>query len=392
VITDDQVATLLRDAGNDGPLPRPLDPSYAVAQARRGRTRTQALSGLAVALAAVLVLTEPGRVLLAASTGAASGPSTPSGFPTFLVLIGLLLLLLGCALATPLARRLREESRARRLLAALWGVLALLMASLLSSYVGYVLSPSRVAALNATRFGTPWFALAPLVPVVLTAGPLLGRRALRSTSVRPVTGAVWLSLSVGCGWSLAELVFQPVANPAHGRTLLDLAVLVAAMAATVVIGAAARRRLPTGSPWRRSAGATLLVIATSGSTTLVSASTETYSAIPRTALGFAWLAAAGAILLAVAVVGGRWALAPEHRTWPTTALAVAVVLLTTRASGLLISGLQPDLRSGVPHPRGDLLWSGVFVVLAIAALAMVDRRTRSSDVEPADDPADVPEM
>ncbi|MFN8147220.1 MAG: hypothetical protein U0R76_07095 [Candidatus Nanopelagicales bacterium] len=84
--------------------------------------------------------------------------------------------------------------------------------------------------------------------------------------------------------------------------------------------------------------------------------------------------------------------APEHRTWPTTALAVAVVLLTTRASGLLISGLQPDLQSGVPHPRGGLLWSGVFVVLAIAALAMVDRRTRSSDVEPADDPADVPEM
>ncbi|MFN8149062.1 MAG: hypothetical protein U0R76_16565 [Candidatus Nanopelagicales bacterium] len=197
MITDDQVAALLRDAGNDGPLPRPLDPSYAVAQARRGRTRTQALSGLAVALAAVLVLTEPGRVLLAASTGATTGTTTGSWFWAYLAPI-LLLVLLGCALATPLARRLREESRARRLLAALWGVLALLLASLLSSYVGYLLSPSHVAARNATlrhalvRPGA-------LVPVVLAAGPLLGRRALRSTSIRPVTGAVWLSLSVGCG-------------------------------------------------------------------------------------------------------------------------------------------------------------------------------------------------
>ena len=51
MITDDQVATLLRDAGNAGPLPSPLDPAAAVARARTDRTRSRALAGLAVAVA-----------------------------------------------------------------------------------------------------------------------------------------------------------------------------------------------------------------------------------------------------------------------------------------------------------------------------------------------------
>jgi hypothetical protein len=393
VITDDQVVTLLRDAGNDGPLPRPLDPTHAVAQARRGRTRTQALSGLAVALAAVLILTEPGRVLLAASTGGTSSPSTPNAFPTVLVPIALVLLLLGCALATPAARRLREDSRARRLLAALWGVLALLLASLLSSYVGYLLSPTNVETLNAGRFGTPWVALVLLVPVVLAVGPLLARRALRSSSIRPVSGAVWLSLGLGCSWSLGELALLPVIDPGRGRTLWDVVALAAAIAAVVGIGAAARRRLPAGAPWRRSAGDTLLLVAAGASTTLGLVLPEALPPTTRaSALGAGWILAGVAALLALAVVGARWALAPGHRTWPTTGLSVAVVLLSTLASGALLEALRLDSGTGAVHPTSGLLWAGLLVVVATAALVVVDRRTQQSDVEPAGDPAADPEM
>ncbi|MFN8149063.1 MAG: hypothetical protein U0R76_16570 [Candidatus Nanopelagicales bacterium] len=109
-------------------------------------------------------------------------------------------------------------------------------------------------------------------------------------------------------------------------------------------------------------------------------------------VGGQWILAGAAVLLALAVVGARWGLSREQRTWPTTALSVAVVALSTLSSDAVLVALRVDPGTGTVHPTTSLLWAGLLVVLATAALVMVDRRTRSSDVEPADDPADVPEM
>ncbi len=382
MITDDQVAALLRDAGNDGPLPRPLDPTYAVAQARRGRTRTQALSGLAVALAAVLVLTEPGRVLLTAAAGGATVPSAPGVSPAYLAPVLLALVILAAGLATPFARRLRDDAVPRRLLAALWGVLALLLAGLLPEG-GVLLAPSYWEALSGSRFWSPWAGLVVLVPILLAAGALLARRALRPSSIRPLSGAVWLTLCLACGWALGALVVQPVTHSARGGALLDAIALAAALGVSVALGAAARRRLPTGSPWSRSAGATLLVVATSSATILGLMVPPAFRGVTGSlrAEGAAYLVVATVVLVVLALVGARLAMPPQTRSRLTGVLAVAVVPLSVQSGQLLTSAMAADPRTGVVHPASGLIWAGVLAVLAVAALVLVDRRTAPAPID-----------
>ncbi len=398
MITDDQVAALLRDAGTAGPLPRPLDPSDAAARAGRGRTRTEALSGLAVALAAVLVLTEPGRVVLTTATVGATAPVSPGWSPEYLPPVLLLLVLLASALATPLALRLRVDAVPRRLLAAVWGVVAILVVGLFSSEWGVFLVPSRWELLRGTRFFQPWPWLVLLVPpVVVAAGALLGRRALRPSSIRPVSGALWLSVCLMCGWALASLAFQPVSDPAPGSTPLAVVALAAALAVTVGLGAAARRRLPPGSPWRLSSGATLLVVAVSAATSLGIEVPQVLNLVTRRphAGVVTWLVVVTAVLICLALVGARLALHPQRRTWLSAVLAVAVVPLSVQSGQSLMSAMQSDVRTGAVHPAPGLLWAGLLAVLAVAALVAVDRRTSSpavvdgsgadSTARPADD-------
>jgi hypothetical protein len=39
-----------------------------------------------------------------------------------------------------------------------------------------------------------------------------------------------------------------------------------------------------------------------------------------------------------------------------------------------MSAMQSDLKTGAVHPAPGLLWAGLLAVLAVAALAAVDRR------------------
>lgn len=382
MITDDQVVALLRDAGNDGPLPRPLDPTYAVAEARRGRTRTQALSGLAVALAAVLILTEPGRVLLTAAAGGATVARSPGVSPAYLAPVLLALVILAAGLATPFARRLRDDAVLRRLLAALWGVLALLLAGLFPEG-GVLLAPSYWEALSGGRFWSPWAGLVVVVPILLAAGALLARRTLHPASIRPLSGAAWLNLCLACGWALAALVVQPVTNSARGGTALDAVALAAALAVAVALGAAAHRRLPTGSPWSRSSGATLLVVATSSATILGLMVPPAFRGVTGSlrAGGAAYLVVAAVVLVVLALVGARLALPSQARSRLTGVLAVAVVPLSVQSGQSLMSAMAADPRTGVVHPASGLIWGGVLAVLAVAALVVVDRCTSPPAVE-----------
>jgi hypothetical protein len=391
VITDDQVVALLRDAGSAGPLPRPLDPRDVVSRSRAGRTRTLALAGLGTALAAVVVLTEPGRVLLAQ---AASGGTSPQGrglFPGLLPAVLLLVVIVASAVATPVAARLPEEAGARRALAAVWGVLAILVAGLFSEWGGVFLVPSRWEFLQSPRPLQP-IALMVLAPTVVAAGALLARRVLRPSSMHPVSGAVWLSLSLMSGWALASLAYLPVSNPAPGTTDVGAVVALAAgLAVAVALGAAAYRRLPPGSPWRRAAGLTLLVAATGAATILC---LELWSALGAGKLtlartgGVVWLAVAAVILVGLALLGARLAFGSAVRTWVTAVLAVAVVPLAVQSGQSLISAMQPDVKTGVVHPAPGLLWACLLAILAVTALVLLDRRT--SRQEAAEDAVDRP--
>lgn len=393
MITDDQVAALLRDAGNDGPLPRPLDPSYAVAQARRGRTRTQALSGLAVALAAVLVLTEPGRAALSAATGATTGTTTGSWFWAYLAPILLLVLLLVSALATPFALRLREDAAPRRLLAALWLVLAVLLASLFSGLGLVLVRPD----LLHTSFGAQIIPLSAyfFIPVALSSGALLARRRLRPGSLRVLSGAAWLTFALVSGQAVANVVLLPMVNARPGTdSPTGLLLLAVALLATVALGALSQRGRPAGGAWRRGAATTLMVC--SATVAAVFGAELLYvvggqSSIIR-ASGAVWLTLAVVLMLGLALLGAWLALDAGTRRWSSVVLAVAVVPLAMQAGQQLLVSVQADPRTGVPHSAPGLLAASVLGVLAVSALMVVDRCTVDHGAPASDDPADVPEM
>jgi hypothetical protein len=204
---------------------------------------------------------------------------------------------------------------------------------------------------------------------------------LRATSIRPVSGALWLTLSLGCGWSLGWLAYEPLSNPARGSTALDVVALAAALAVAVAVGAAARRRLPAGSPWRRSSGATLVVVAASAATTLAVWVPQALSSTTRMGrVGAGWLVLAAVVLVALAVVGARWTLGPAQRSWLTAVLAVAVVPLSVRSGHSVMSGMAADPRTGIAHPAPGLIWGGLLAGLSVAALVVVDRRTSARPV------------
>ena len=380
MITDDQVAALLRDAGNAGPLPRPLDPTVAVAQARRDRSRTHGLAGLAVAVVAVAVLTGPGRAVL---SQAAAGGETGDGEDRrpFILGLGLLVavfVLLG--IATPFARRLPARAALRSFVAAGWGALGLAEVGVSATLGAWLFYQPDLR--DSYLDGQLLLYLGGETAVVVAVGALCLwlRRLLLPTSVRPLTGALFLLASLQAGtWvgiaMLSQVVLGRVSSGVTPTALVGLLVL---LLAALGFGAAALRG--TRRVLARAGGMTLLMIgaryvAVAGYDLVISLM-RTPAGQPNRAAATAFVVVTLAVGVAVAAGGARLWRGPAARPWSASLLAVLAATSTLAAGSLLETAAtvsRPDGRSfTVVSGFG---WGLALALLGTVALAAVDRRT-----------------
>lgn len=391
MITDDQVATLLRDAGSAGPLPAPLDAGVAVARARRERTRVRGLVGLAGALVAIGLVALgdlPARVR-AAGGGGADRAADPT--PTLVVLAGAALALVVAAIATPFVLRLDERSRLRAVLAATWGAFALATGSLtMYPTASLLVSPSHLVD------GVPrgWALSAGIWESVVLAVmvlALLARRRLRPGSLRPVSGALWLVGALHLGYWFAAVLYLQLLDRVGSRfgravdfdlwSLLPLAVVVVM---TAGLGLLALRGDPR---WRSRVTGSTVLVASAASMGLWASTLYDFSVAVTTTEAARWFVLTALLLsLAGAVLGAWWALPPGSRRWTTAVVAALAASAATTAGTGSTTALQTTSRIGHEASAfGGMVVAVVVALVAVVLVALLDRRTRVAEPPEADD-------
>jgi hypothetical protein len=392
LITDDQVATLLREAVLTAPLPRPVDLAEVERQGRARRTTSRALGGLGVAAVLVLLAISWGSFDLnhrPVNDVAGSG-TLASGTLALAWLAVLSVGFVACAIATVAAWRLPIGASARRAAAAAWGTLAALVIAVLPIWFdSLIVVPTRLVPLSrvglllaivAAFLAPTWLALGlrrrllgryrgglPATIWLLTAwaaGTWVGTVTSASVYLRagggPPTPASWLSLTIlvttacACAWPLLK-------RAGHPRPLLG------AVGATGVVAAgevASRYWSPAFLPLP-----------------------ATYSHLP--ALLMLAGSVTAALLGARACVGGL-----TTSPWRTAGLLALTGLVATsagnHAAAVLFGAVaNPALRVNM---TGYAVWAAVLAVATACCLYVLDRRldlgrsARSDAAEPL--PAD----
>lgn len=385
MITDDQVASLLREAGSAGPLPRPLDPGTAVARARAARQRGQAVLGLAVAASLVVLVAAIGRD---ASSQAAGGGGTEPVGPYWWALAPLVLqpavLVLG-GIATPFVRRLPLTSGVRVGLAAVFGVLAVSLLSFSVALAAVAASPELILSL---RGGVLVYVAAEIGVVLLLGGlSLLGRRVLRPGSLRPWSGVVAGILAFQAGAAVCMILLRPAYIPSRSPSPFALMVVALLALLAVVAARGAKRGSASGSSWSRPAGAVLLLASAAGASMVASAllgllgngAHERGTVLLVTLLvGFA----AGGVL------GGRLALGWKGRGWRPGVLA-ALAAIPAALAGTSLDNVSRGSTGSLQLPTSALAAGVVLAGLAVLALVALDRSI-PPDPAPGQDVDDEP--
>jgi len=383
MITDDQVADLLRDAGNDGPLPRPLDPAVAVSRARRSRTRTQGLVGLAAVLGLIAAVEAPTRSVLDQALGAGSStvPAEQHWWAALMPVWALLLVLVVAGLATPVALRLPEAERRRTLLAATWGVLSLVVLGVLGSWLAaFLVTPDtlvdnlRVTPRAAAILG--WSAGLGLVSFVLCWIALLARRALRPAALPPFRGALWVILAVEAGYWVSIVALAPGLGSRFTPSLAGVAAFGVLVLVALAVGTWCSRGRFGPRTLRRVGGVTLLV---AGSACLSAVGLEALQVLPRAltegrAAGAVALVVLVAISLTVSLAGAVLALPPGARPWAGRLLAVLATAAPLAAGSLLFQSLTGSRPVGALSAVSERMVVVLLVAAAVSALGALDRR------------------
>ena len=372
MITDDQVATLLREAVLTAPLPRPVDLAEVERQGRARRTTSRALGGLGVVAAVVLVVASWRAVGL--TDGSLTEPAG-SGGPSAGVLAAALLAILAfafvaCGVATVAAVRRPRGAPMRVATGALWGALAALVGGLLPEYFGlYGLDLTRLADVRPLRLAV---AIAVLVPPVWIA---LGLRRRALGRVRGgLPAALWLVLAWSVGVRIGDVTHWVTYE--YGLKSQLTTVLLSTTVAYALASACAwplLRRAGHRRPLLGAIGATGVVVAGVvasrywGIAFLPLASR--YSHVP------ALLLLAGSIL--VAVLGARLVVGSLMSSpWRTAGLVALTGLLAASAgdhaaSVLLVPVLNP---AHAPEMTGCATWAAVLAVATGCCLYVLDRR------------------
>jgi hypothetical protein len=374
VITDDQIARLVRDAGHAAPSSLQVDlraVEQRVAHDRSVARTTGLLASVAALIVVATVWFDPQSKLLDHAAASGSRPTAFSWAP-LMVVVGLLLAtIVATAIAARRAAQTAPGSRLRASVAASWGVLGMLALGptgyITSTWIAY---PDYLVGLRAlplvTAVAGGCFVLSWLAMAARRRALALGRGAFLTS--------LWIVSTWGIGaWTavamLPYLGHGPRLEPIEPHSGLTLATAVAVALAS---GAVLRRRAGVRHPFLRGAALTIAVAAVVpaygiGSATVLGTATW----LTERTTGFAL--AIGS--LAVALVAARLSLAPSvPSAWLAAALGIATVSLAAPAAVDLASAL---LRAaGAP---GGSIASGVAwtVGLAIAAglcLAALDRR------------------
>lgn len=374
MITDDQVVTLLRDAGNAGPMPAPVDARDVVGIARRERTRSRAAVGLVVALCLIAAATigAPHALLATPEAGA---PTTASWWPWPVVIPAVLLVAL--AAVSLAVRRAPAGSTRRTVPAALWGVAAftllLLSWPVLYSLLMY-LSPPLPKSIQIK-----WAGVAAYLGVAALAWlSLIVRQRLLARPRGSMLISSCLTASTISALVLSWLLLAQVLAPARKGTGTLVAAVVGLAVVAVLLGWVASRRVGSDRPGRTAVGGYLLMVGAAATVVWFG-----QVVLLRTDAPVRWgmlggFVAIGLVAAALAAVGAWWVERPgprrAARTLSTWAAAVITVAAGHELSTTIWSGLQSVARE--PHEGflGYLLWGAGMTLAATWLLVQRDRR------------------
>jgi hypothetical protein len=293
----------------------------------------------------------------------------------------LLLVLVAAGVATPFARRLPEGARRRSLLAAVWGVLSLVVLGVLGSELAaFLVTPDalvdmmrgtpRVGAILGLSEGLG------LVSFVLCWLALLARRALRPASLPPFRGALWVTLAVEAGYWVSIVGLAPVLRARGTASLAGVAAFGVLVLVAVAVGTWCSRGRFGLRSLQRVGGVTLLV---AGSACLSAVGLEALQVLPRALTegrgsGSVALVVLVGLALAASIAGAGLALPPGERPWARRLLAVLTTAAPLAAGSLLFQSLVGSRPASTVSAVQEQMVVVLLAVAAVTALVVLDRR------------------
>ena len=378
MITDDQVADLVRAAGHAASPGLRIDPVGLERLARAQRARRRAVGGLGAAAAVVLLaaaLGPAGAGGRAAGDAPGAGASLSSSALALGLLGGLALLYVACGIATVLTRGMPDGAVSRRVTAAAWGTSAFLVVAVLPTWLqGLLLDPGRIRKVTHLSL-----LLGPLLAVLLLVWLALAlRRRTLGRRRGGLPAAVWLLASWSAGlWVAVELI---------GRLSPDSSRQPPGIGAWIVLAVLVLSATACARPLLSRAGHPAPVIGSAGITALIAAGVVAvmcWTAFDQELLPgsghdtvpalLAVAASLGVGLAGARVAFGRGAATP----WRTSGLALLTCLLAVAAGYQLVWALAGALVDDIDWPArtGYAIWSVVLAVATTVSLVMLDRRT-----------------
>ena len=377
MITDDQVATLLREAVLTSPLP--VDFDEVERRGHRNRATARVLGGLGAAAAVVVLTLSWGSTTLRTTSSSTGGNlDGAAGLQTVLIaLAALALAFVGCGITSALVRDQPVASPVRRTLAAAWGVLSVLAnAPLQYVLFAFVVETSMLGRPFAVR---SWSVVAiALAFLALVWVGLTTRRRMLGRRTGGTAATAWLVTAWLVSGFAIEITFTHlVSNTA--RTAPDGWQGVLAPVAVAVLAVIAGVRLLPGPHLPSRIGSavavTVLLVASVSAVVLGASLASSTGASSWAVVTLVLLTAAS---LVVALLGARAAaLGTGAHAWTTSVLLVLTSCLVTgaaeRFSDLLLIGLAhaAPLR---PSPTGYAVWTVVLSLAATMSLIVLDRR------------------
>jgi hypothetical protein len=376
VITDDQVARLVRNAGFAAPPSLRVDLDAVEKRVARDRTvarTSELLAGVGVLLLVATIWLDPQSKLPNPGTGPGTPSAAFSWAPLLVVLALLMLAVVSTAIAGGHAGRTAEGSRLRAPVAAAWGVLGLLalgptvyVTSIFVAYPDFVVGAGSqvlaVCSVGAVTFVLAWCALA------------ARRRALGRGRGAFLT-TVWIVATWGVGAWIAAAMASFLGRASKLAPIEPHSALSLTAATAIALGCAAvlRRRAGSDHPFLRGLALTVAFAAVGSAYSIGSA------AVLGTAFWLTHRAPGAAIavgMLVVALVAARLSLRRGASDgWLSAVLGVATVSLATAAA----IDLWSVILHAVGAPGGSATSSAAWTIgLATAAglcLAALDRRS-----------------
>ena len=373
MITDDQVARLVRDAGHASPTSLHVDLDAVEQRVVRDRTvarTTGLLSTVGVLLLVAVVWFDPQSTLV---DRAASGATTTRWWiPSLALLVAVLLAIVVTAVASRRAARTELGSGARASVSAAWGVLGLLA-------LGPVVSVTSTMTVNPQFFQgfRHWPAAAGVASVCVVLGwtAFAARRRALGRGRGAALTTIWLLASWGVASWLAAAIASVVGRNAKVGPIdpQSAYTLAGAIAVALVCAAVLRRRAGDERPFLRGAALSLAVATALPAYFIGSAAVlGTASWLPHRSTAIPIVVA----LLAISLRSARYSLPPRtDGGWATAALGIAAVAFGTAAAAdfwsLVVRGLGATSSAST---LVSMAWAMALTVAAGVCLAAVERR------------------